>query len=55
MSDDRGCTGVWVATGLTAWQVFLPKTTRIAVDAFAALAGADLLQFAHAWLDKASS
>jgi uncharacterized protein DUF1360 len=49
------CTGVWVATGLTAGLVFLPRTTRIAMGASAALAGADILQFAHAWLEKASS
>jgi uncharacterized protein DUF1360 len=49
------CTGVWVATGLTAGLVFLPRTTRIAMSAFAALAGADILQFTHAWLEKVSS
>ena len=49
------CAGVWVATGLTAGLIFLPRTTRIAIDTFAALAGADILQFAHAWLEKASS
>ena len=49
------CTGVWVASGLTAGLVFMPRTTRIAMDAFAALAGADILQFAHAWLEKTSS
>jgi hypothetical protein len=49
------CTGVWVATGLTAGLVFLPRTTRTVMSAFAALAGADLLQFVHAWLDQAVS
>lgn len=49
------CTGVWVATGLTAGLVYLPRTTRLAMGTLAALAGADMLQFAHAWLDKASS
>ena len=49
------CTGVWVATGLTTGLIFLPRTARMAIDTFAALAGADLLQFAHAWLEKASS
>jgi hypothetical protein len=48
------CTGVWVATGLTAGLIFLPRTTRIAMDALAALAGADILQFVHAWLEKAA-
>ena len=49
------CTSVWVATGLTAGLVYLPRTTRLAMGTLAALAGADMLQFAHAWLDKASS
>jgi hypothetical protein len=49
------CTGVWVATGLTAGLIYLPRTTRLAMGTFAALAGADILQFTHAWLDKVSS
>lgn len=49
------CTGVWVATAFTAGLVYLPRTTRLASGTFAALAGADMLQFAHAWLDKVSS
>ncbi len=49
------CTGVWVATGLTAGLVFLPRVTRLAMGTFAALAGADVLQFAHAWLTKTTS
>jgi len=49
------CTGVWVATGLTAGLVFLPRVTRLATGTFAALAGADMLQFVHAWLTKATS
>lgn len=48
------CTSVWVATGLTAGLVFVPRTARIVMDALAALAGADILQFAHAWLEKAA-
>ena len=49
------CTSVWVATGLTAGLVYLPRTTRLAMGTLAALAGADMLQFAHVWLEKASS
>ena len=49
------CTGVWVATGLTAGLVYLPRTTRLAMGTLAALAGADMLQFVHAWLEKAGS
>ncbi len=49
------CTGVWVATGLTAGLVFLPRITRLATATFAALAAADMLQFVHAWLTKATS
>jgi Protein of unknown function (DUF1360) len=49
------CTGVWVATGLSAGLVFLPRTTRIAMGTLAALAGADMLQFVHALLEKEAS
>jgi len=49
------CTSVWVATGLTAGLVFLSGTTRLAMGTFAALAGADMLQFAHARLTKSAS
>ena len=49
------CTSVWVATGLAAGLVFLPRVTRLAMGTFAALAGADILQFAHAWLTKSTS
>ena len=45
------CTAVWVATGFTAGLLLLPRTTRIAMGALAALAGADFLHFAHARLD----
>ncbi len=48
------CTGVWVATGFTAGLVFLPRTTRLAIATLAALAGADLLQYVHALLEKAA-
>lgn len=48
------CTGIWVATGFTAGLVFLPRTTRLAISTFAALAGADMLQFGHVWLQKIS-
>lgn len=48
------CTSVWVATGLTAGLVFLPRATRLATATLTALAGADLLQFAHALLEKAA-
>lgn len=48
------CTGVWVATGLTAGLIFFPKTARVARDTLAMLAGADLLQFAHEVLKHAA-
>jgi len=44
-----------VATGFGAGLICLPRTTRIAMGTLAALAGADILQFVHAWLDRASS
>lgn len=43
---------VWVATGITAGLVYLPRTTRLAMGTFAALAGADMLQYVHAWLQQ---
>jgi hypothetical protein len=46
------CTGMWVVTGLTAGQILLPRTTRLAMGALTALTGADMLQFAHAWLER---
>jgi Protein of unknown function (DUF1360) len=49
------CTGVWIATGLTAGLIFAPRATRLAAGTLTALAGADVLQYAHTWLDKAAS
>lgn len=49
------CTGVWVATGLTAGLIYLPRTTRLAIGTLASLAGADMLQYVYAWLQKETS
>jgi hypothetical protein len=49
------CTSVWVATAFTAGLIYLPRTTRLAMATFAALAVADMLQFAHAWLQQKAS
>src|SRR5262249_46891890 len=49
------CTSVWVATGFGRGLVYLPGRTRLAVGSLAAVAGADMLQFVHAWLERASS
>lgn len=49
------CVSVWVATGLAAGLIYLPRTTRLATGTLAALAGADLLQYAHAWLQQQTS
>jgi hypothetical protein len=46
------CTSVWVATGFSAGLIYLPRTTRIAMGRLAVLAGAGMLQFVHAWLEK---
>jgi hypothetical protein len=46
------CLDMWVATGLTAGYVYLPRTTRLAAGTLAALAGADVLQFGYAWLQE---
>ena len=40
------CLDLWVATGLMAGYIYLPRATRLAVDTLAVLSGADLLQFA---------
>jgi hypothetical protein len=49
------CLDMWVATGLTAGFIYLPRTTRLAVDTLAVLAGADLLQFGYARLQEQES
>jgi hypothetical protein len=46
------CSGMWVATGFAAGLLMLPRTTRLAMGTLTALAGADILQFVHAWLEK---
>jgi uncharacterized protein DUF1360 len=46
------CIDLWIATGLTAGFVYLPRTTRLAVGTLTALAGADFLQFGYAWLQE---
>jgi hypothetical protein len=46
------CIGMWVTTGFTAGLLLMPRTTRLAMGALTALTGADILQFAHAWLEK---
>ena len=48
------CIDLWVATGLMAGFIYLPRTTRLAIDTLAVLAGADLLQFAYALLQEQS-
>lgn len=40
------CTGTWVATGLVAGLVLLPRTTRIVIAGVTAVARADMLHFA---------
>ncbi|AKE92437.1 MULTISPECIES: DUF1360 domain-containing protein [Rhodococcus] len=42
------CFDVWVATFFTIGMVFAPRPTRLVAGLFAALAGADFLQFAYA-------
>jgi len=49
------CTSAWVATGFTAGLIYLPRTTRLAMGTLAALVGADLLQYGHAWLQRVTS
>jgi hypothetical protein len=46
------CIDMWVATGLVAGFIFLPRTTRLAADTLAVLAGADLLQFGYSLAEE---
>ncbi|MFJ6217319.1 DUF1360 domain-containing protein [Streptomyces sp. NPDC092296] len=48
------CTGVWIATGLSAGLVFAPRATRLAALTLTALAGSDLLQFARVRIQRAA-
>ncbi|MFG3227194.1 DUF1360 domain-containing protein [Kitasatospora sp. NPDC048194] len=47
------CTGLWVATGLTAASVLAPGATRLVCSGLTALTAADLLHFVRAGLQKA--
>ena len=49
------CIGRWAAAGFTAGLVYFPRTTRLAAGTLAALAGADILQYAYAWLEQSAS
>lgn len=46
---------MWVATGLMAGFIYEPRTTRLAVDTLAVLAGADVLQYGYSWLQEQES
>jgi len=46
------CIDMWVATGLMAGYIYLPRATRLAVDTLTVLAGADILQFGYSWLQE---
>ena len=49
------CLAPWVATGLTAGYAVAPGTTRSLATAYAAVAGADFLQYAYAATQQRSS
>ena len=46
------CIDMWVATGLVAGLIYLPRATRLTIDTLAVLAGADMLQFGYARLQE---
>ena len=46
------CAEVWISTGMTAGLIFLPKMTRLVIGTFTAVAGADILQYVHSWLER---
>ncbi|MGW3078298.1 DUF1360 domain-containing protein [Kitasatospora sp. NPDC001132] len=48
------CTGLWIATGITAGTLFAPKATRLTTATLSALAAADFLQFARTALQRAA-
>jgi hypothetical protein len=49
------CLDMWVATGLVAGFIYLPRTTRLAIDTLAMLAAADLLQSGYSRLQELES
>lgn len=48
------CLASWVATGLTAGLVVLPRTTRLACAVFTATTISDTLQLAYSWLKSSA-
>ncbi|MFH7594609.1 DUF1360 domain-containing protein [Streptomyces racemochromogenes] len=48
------CTGLWVATGITAGTVLAPRPTRLATATLAAVAASDFLQLARAATQRAA-
>lgn len=46
------CMDMWVATGLVAGLINLPRTTRLAIDTLTILASADVIQVAYSWLQE---
>ena len=46
------CMDMWVATGLVAGLVFVPRATRLGTGILAVLAGADLLQFGYSLVEE---
>ncbi|GAB2967358.1 DUF1360 domain-containing protein [Saccharothrix stipae] len=48
------CSGVWIATALTAGLVFAPRATRLAATALSAVAVSDWLHFADSRLKQAA-
>ncbi|MDQ6874180.1 MAG: DUF1360 domain-containing protein [Actinomycetota bacterium] len=46
------CLSQWLATGLASGLVFAPRVTRLVAATFAALAGADLLQYVRTYAQQ---
>lgn len=49
------CLDMWIATGFALGMVFAPRFTRLVAFTFAALTGADFLQFGYAAAQQAQS
>lgn len=48
------CLAQWVATGFTYGMIFAPTPTRVAMQVFTAVAGADFMQHAYVYLQQAT-
>jgi hypothetical protein len=48
------CMGQWVATALVGGLALAPSTTRLVIETFSTVAGADFLQHLYVWLQQST-